>query len=192
MQMKTTKREWRALIAQRKKTYTPQQLDQWSSSLLAQLEDHPVFRRAQTILMYYSLPDEVQTHAFVERWNQSKRIILPVVKGDELELRLYQGKESLKKGAYGIEEPIGPLLTDSDYNEIALAIIPGVSFDAEGNRLGRGKGYYDRLLPQLSAHKIGICFQFQVADSLPAETFDIQMDEVWTENGCISRTQCSQ
>ena len=106
MQMKITKREWRALIAQRKKTYTPQQLDQWSSSLLVQLEDHPVFRRAQSILMYYSLPDEVRTHAFVERWSQSKRIILPVVKGDELELRLYQGKESLKKGAYGIEEPL--------------------------------------------------------------------------------------
>lgn len=185
-----TKYELRNLIAQRKKTYTKQQLSLWSSSLLTRLEDHPVFKQAHTILMYYSLPDEVQTHEFVERWSKSKRIILPVVKGDYLELRLYNGKDCLTKGSYGIEEPDGsPYL---DYNTIELAIIPGVSFDTNGNRLGRGKGYYDRLLPQLSVYKIGICFQFQVLESLPTEPFDMVMDEVWTEHGCINKTQCSQ
>lgn len=188
--MTVTKREWRTLIAQKKKTYTSAQLTQWSSSLLSKLEDHPVFCQAKTVLMYYALPDEVQTQAFVERWSKSKNIILPVVQGNDLELRFYEGKDSLKKGAYGIEEPYGRRLTN--YNDIELAIIPGVSFDKEGNRLGRGKGYYDRLLPQLSAYKIGICFQFQVAPLLPTEPFDILMDEVWTENGCISKTQYSQ
>lgn len=61
------------------------------------LEEHPRFRQAKTLLLYYSLPDEVQTHDFVERWSKSKQIILPVVKGDELELRQYTGKQDLQK-----------------------------------------------------------------------------------------------
>ena len=91
------------------------------------------------------------------------------------------------KGSYGIEEPIGDVV--KDYDRIELAIIPGVGFDLQGNHLGRGKGYYDRLLPKLKAYKIGICFQFQVIEPIPFESFDIPMDEVWTENGCISKRQ---
>lgn len=87
----------------------------------------------------------------------------------------------MKKGSFGIEEPTGALL--EDYSQIELAIIPGVSFDGKGNRLGRGKGYYDRLLPLLRSYNIGICFQFQVCQEIPTEIFDKKMDEVWTENG---------
>ena len=188
--METKKHELRRLVAQKKRTYSQAQLAEWSSNLLAKLEDHPVFIQAKTILMYYSLPDEIQTHEFVERWSKSKHIVLPVVNGNELELRYYHGTENLKKGSYGIEEPCNTAPVDCQ--KIDLAIIPGVSFDTAGNRLGRGKGYYDRLLPQLSAYKIGICFQFQIASLLPTEPFDVRMDEVWTENGCVSKTQYSQ
>ena len=104
---------------------------------------------------------------------------MPVVKGDELELRYYTGKQDLQKGSYNIEEPQGELLTN--YDKIDLAIIPGVAFDSQGNRLGRGKGYYDRLLKQLNAYKIGICFHFQICTHIPTETFDKPMDEVWSE-----------
>ncbi len=178
-----TKKELRRAIAQKKKMYAESTLQTWSDTLLQALEKHPLFQQAQTILMYYSLPDEVQTHPFIERWSSHKTIILPVVKGEDLELRYYTGKQGLKKGSYGIEEPTGRLL--EDYRLIELAIIPGVSFDLQGNRLGRGKGYYDRLLPHLQAYNIGICFEFQVSRSLPTEAFDQKMDEVWTENGSL-------
>ena len=89
-------------------------------------------------MLYYSLKDEVQTHDFVERWSKTKNIVLPVVVGDYLELRNYTGKQDLQTGSYNIEEPIGEIF--NDYKSIDLAIIPGVSFDKEGNRLGRGKG----------------------------------------------------
>ena len=59
--------------------------------------------------MYHSLSDEVQTHAFVEKWHQTKKVLLPVVRGDILELRHYTGKDCLETGAFGIEEPSGPL-----------------------------------------------------------------------------------
>lgn len=149
--------------------------------LLSKLEKHPVFQKSHALLLYYSLPDEVQTHHFIERWSKEKTIILPVVKGDVLELRHYTGKQDLKKGSYGIEEPTGALL--KDYGLIELAVVPGVSFDTQGNRLGRGKGYYDRLLPLLHSYNIGICFQFQVSQEIPTEAFDKKMDEVWTESG---------
>ena len=155
-----------------------------SSALLEQIEKHPRFIASHTILLYHSLGDEVQTHAFVEKWHVSKKILLPVVKEDILELRHYTGKESLKIGAFNIEEPIGENFTN--YDEIELSIIPGVSFDLKGNRLGRGKGYYDKLLPLLSfSYNIGICFQFQVEENIPSESFDKKMDEVWTEKGRI-------
>ena len=65
--------------------------------------------------------------------------------------------------------------------EITFAVIPGVAFDHTGNRLGRGKGYYDRLLPHLSkAFKVGICFPYQLIETIPTEPFDIPMDSVIT------------
>jgi 5-formyltetrahydrofolate cyclo-ligase len=98
-----------------------------------------------------------------------------------LELRHYTGKSCLQEGAFHIEEPSGENYTK--YQEIELAIIPGISFDKKGNRLGRGKGYYDKLLPLLSSYNIGICYQFQAQESIPSEDFDKPMDEVWTEEG---------
>lgn len=135
-----------------------------------------MFQSAHTILLYHSLGDEVHTHEFIEKWSNSKQIILPVVVGDDLELRTYSSPSDLSVGAYGILEPTGAPFYD--YHKIELAIIPGVAFDISGSRLGRGRGYYDRLLPKLTAHKIGVCFPFQFVDEVPAEKFDIRMDEV--------------
>lgn len=147
--------------------------------MLARLEAHPAFRRAQTVLLYHSLQDEVQTHAFIEKWSRRKNIILPVVAGDVLELRAYTGPDDLSIGSYGIAEPTGELFTD--YASIDLAVIPGVAFDSKKHRLGRGKGYYDKLLPLLpSALKAGLCFPFQLVEEVPAEPFDICMDIIIT------------
>ena len=153
------------------------QLTSLSAEVLKQLEANPHFLQAQVVMLYYSLPDEVDTHDFVEHWARTKQIILPVVIGDELELRTYHGQHDLAKGAYGIEEPMGPPFPHPE--QIECIVVPGVAFDDQGNRLGRGKGYYDRLLPHLSqAWKIGLCFPFQRVEEVPAEPFDIRMDEV--------------
>jgi 5-formyltetrahydrofolate cyclo-ligase len=149
-----------------------------SEAPLQRLEQHPRFASAHTLLLYHSLPDEVQTAEFIRKWSTRKRIILPVVVGDDLELRVYEGETSLRKGAFNILEPTGTLFTE--YEELDLAIIPGVAFDPNGNRLGRGKGYYDRLLARLPAtlYKIGICFDFQKLPNIPTEPHDHVMNEV--------------
>ena len=179
--MKELKKQLRKQIREEKKNQHPDVLRTNSAVLLRQIENHPNFIASKTILLFYSLGDEVYTHDFVEKWHSAKKILLPVVQGNILVLRHYTGKECLQAGAFNIEEPIGKNFTD--YDEIELAVIPGVSFDKQGNRLGRGKGYYDKLLPLLHTYNIGICHQFQAREDIPAEPFDRKMDEVWTEKG---------
>ena len=105
-------------------------------------------------------------------------MLLPCVKGDQLELRLFQGLDSLKPGeGFGIPEPVGEEFTD--YAAIDVVVVPGVAFDAKGNRLGRGRGYYDRILRETGeTKKIGVCFDFQFVESVPTEPFDVLMDAV--------------
>lgn len=180
--MKEQKKQLRKDIREEKKRHLPDKLMAYSSALLEQIEKHPRFIASHTVLMYHSLSDEVQTHAFVEKWYKVKKVLLPVVRGDILVLRHYTGKDCLEIGAFNIEEPSGEDF--KNYHEIELGIIPGVSFDHYGNRLGRGKGYYDKLLPLLThAYNIGICYSFQAREKIPAEPFDRKMDEVWTEEG---------
>jgi 5-formyltetrahydrofolate cyclo-ligase len=171
------KAQLRKLIATVKKKVSSVTLDAHSRHLLRQLEAHPHFQAAQTVLLYYSLPDEPNTHAFIARWARRKCILLPAVCGERLELRRYTPKCALAKGAYGIAEPIADAFTD--YAAVDVALVPGMAFDRQGNRLGRGKGYYDALLPKLpSAYRIGICFPFQYLDVIPADASDARVDEV--------------
>lgn len=162
-----------------KTRYCDSTLTDLSADILNRLEIHPAFQKATTVLLYHSLKDEVQTHSFIEKWSKDKRIILPVVVGEELELRCYTGEQDLAAGAYGIFEPIGEVFTH--YESIDLAIVPGVAFDTRGHRLGRGKGYYDRLLPRINAFKIGVCYPFQLIEEVPAEPFDICMNAIITK-----------
>ena len=87
--MKERKKLLRKQIREEKSRQPKERLLTISSALLKQLEKHPRFIASNTILMYYSLGDEVQTHAFVEKWHQVKKVLLPVVRGDILELRHY-------------------------------------------------------------------------------------------------------
>jgi 5-formyltetrahydrofolate cyclo-ligase len=175
----TEKTELRHKIALLKKQYTQQQLTDMSEVLIHHIEKLDRFSQANCILLYSSLPDEVQTKKLIDRWWEKKTILLPVVIENDLELRSYRGPQYMIEGAFHISEPTGPAFTD--FAHIDLAIIPGVAFDKEGNRLGRGRGYYDRLLSRLSAfsiYKIGLCFPFQKICSIPHEMHDIAMDEI--------------
>ena len=107
-----------------------------------------------------------------------KHILLPRVTGEgTMELRRYTGPSDLAQGAYNIMEPTGEVF--DNYTDIDIAVIPGVAFDKDGNRMGRGKGYYDRLLPKLAnTYKIGICLPFQLVEKIPTDEHDVRMDEV--------------
>lgn len=172
------KKELRKLVRTFKQKYNdPQKRTEWSEKLLEQVEADETFSKAHTVLLYCSLPDEVETQYFVDKWSRHKEVLLPVVVGDDLELRRYTGRKDLSTGSFNIKEPTGELFTD--YDKIEFVLVPGMAFDARGNRLGRGKGYYDRLLPRLkNALKCGLCYPFQLMEEVPAEEYDIKMDKV--------------
>ena len=140
----------------------------------------PQFRQAHTVLLYWSMDDEVQTHDFVEQYAQCKCLLLPCVDGDLLRLRQFTGIDSMRPGdQFGVAEPIGPEFTAID--RIDMIVVPGVAFDTHGNRMGRGRGFYDRLLKTTTAYKVGVAFRFQVLESIPVDAHDIAMDCVISE-----------
>lgn len=170
------KKELRRLVRSAKAAYSPDQLREMSRPIIDRLTSHPLYQRAGTILLYHSIPDEVCTHALISEAWQTKRVLLPTVVGDHLELHEYSPTSATHEGAFSIVESEGALFTD--FAAIDLAIIPGMAFDSAGNRLGRGKGYYDRLLPHLTCPLIGICFPFQFLPHIPSEPHDRPVDEV--------------
>lgn len=96
-----------------------------------------------------------------------------------MEIREYTGSKDLRQGSFHIMEPVGRLLPVDEYGKIEAGIIPGMSFDKSGHRLGRGKGYYDRMLSKMPhLYKIGICFDFQKTETVPTEATDIKMDAI--------------
>ncbi|MBO4801085.1 MAG: 5-formyltetrahydrofolate cyclo-ligase [Bacteroidaceae bacterium] len=172
------KKEIRAEIRRRKGLCPQEQRAELSRAAIERLQQTAQWQQAHTVLLYHSLPDEVCTHDLIpEAIRQGKRVLLPVVVGDELELREYQEGSQLAEGAFHIQEPTGTAVTD--FATIDLAVIPGVAFTAGGLRLGRGRGYYDRLLSRARVpYLIGLCWPFQLLPDLPAEPHDVKMDEV--------------
>jgi len=175
-----TKDSLRRYVRAQKRQYTAEQLAAMSEGICSRVLASAEWQEAGTLLLYYPLADEVDVRPLIEdAFENGKRVLLPVCKGDELELRLYEGAASLTEGAFGIMEPTGLLFAPEDYPDIQLALVPGMAFDSMGHRLGRGKGYYDRLLPKLTETRLlGICFPFQLLDVVPAEAHDINVQVV--------------
>lgn len=163
------------MIRERKRHFSQQQLREMAFPIISRLLSNEEVAKANTLLLYHALPDEVPTDILLDTLLQrGKTILLPrVISDTDMSIHRYTCENDLTTGSYGILEPSG----DIYHGDIDLAIIPGMAFDTHNHRLGRGKGYYDRFLslhPYI--YKIGICFPFQFIDSIPVEPTDIAMD----------------
>lgn len=148
------------------------------------VKDMAAFIMADKVLLYHSLPDELSTIKFIEQWHNTKQFFLPRVNGLNLEILPYD-RSRLHLGAFQIEEPDGD--DTVDISDIDLVIVPAVAFDRKGNRIGRGKGYYDRLLSSCRAITIGVGYDFQLVDEIDAEPHDVAVDFVVTDHNGIIR-----
>ena len=176
------KKELRRYIREQKRHFTPQQLGEMSLGIMSSLLSHSQIQKADSVLMYHSLPDEVDTHSALDKLlAMGKKVLLPKVVSDtEMTIHEYTGKDSLQPSEpYGILEPTTPELSIINCQLSIVVVVPGMAFDRQGHRLGRGKGYYDRFLSQIpNIYKIGVCFPFQLVESVISEETDILMDEV--------------
>lgn len=195
----TAKRSLRTKMAQRRQALSPE--DHAALSLAAQksLLADPAWQAARDVLCYCAVRGEMDTSLLLQAaWRQQKRLLLPRCRPDipgEMALACVTCAEDLVPGAYQIPEPHPDRCPEIDQPPgacgPALAILPGLAFDRRGNRLGYGGGYYDRLLSpqnvcgaasQRPKWIIGLCYSFQLVDSLPTEPWDMPMHAIITDS----------
>jgi 5-formyltetrahydrofolate cyclo-ligase len=138
-----------------------------------------IWREASSVLLFASLPDEIDTDLLIEAaLQEGKELFLPKVVGNDLEC-CYYNPDTVAPGAFGIMEPTEAACRLQDLSKIELALVPGIAFTPQGARLGRGRGFYDRLLPMLSCPTFGLCFPCQVVQALPTEPWDCPLDGIF-------------
>jgi len=191
-----TKNETRAqTVAQRPNFQT---LEKMSTAVIEKFQTLELFQKAKTIGVYMPLLDEVDIRPlFVSAGAQAitpaktlpdnskpkgganspsepkKTFFIPAFDKSIGSYRMAKYMPELKKGKFGIPEPAELVFAPK---ELDLILVPGITFDRLGNRIGRGGGFYDRLLPQYRAVRIGVCFDFQCLQNIPTEAHDCQMD----------------
>ena len=163
--------------------------DAVSERIVRRFMDLPEYEKAGTVMFYVDVRDEVRTRqALPEALASGKRIVVPYCLDGELELFWLENMDELELGMYRILEPKVELrdvaakrLTPTDLD---LVMVPGVAFDRNGGRTGHGKGYYDKLLQHArkDAPLVALSFECQLLEEIPAESHDIFMDKVVTED----------
>jgi len=164
-----------------------------SQQVFERLQSLPEFQSARAVHVYVSLPDEVDTlpllqHLLAQAATTGAVVVVPYcVAGNQLRLFRLQSEEELTPGAYGILEPVAELREAKsrryDVNDLDFIIVPGVAFDPSGNRLGRGKGYYDRLLARNQHTCVAaLAFDCQMVEQAPAAAHDQPVSIVVTQS----------
>jgi 5-formyltetrahydrofolate cyclo-ligase len=148
------------------------------------------FLQASTILFYVSYDNEVYTHEMIkENISGKKNVVVPITDAEKhcLILSKLKAWEDLECSNYSILEPKKNCISEVSLDKIDLILVPGVVFDESGNRIGHGVGYYDKLLKNSKkAIHIGLAFEAQIVDNIPAEEHDVKVDKIVTEERIIT------
>lgn len=169
------KQRMRELLIQKRRMLSAEERTAQSELILSQLVKMTVFREAKTVLLYYPKNNEVDVLPLFKRYKHDKVLLLPVTHRNGMTANPYEGNDKMHRGKVGIPEPTTPPFEGN----IDVIIVPAVAFDKEGNRLGRGGGYYDRFLKkQTHATIIGVGYDFQLVDEVPVRKHDQKMHRI--------------
>lgn len=183
-----TKNELRRKIREQLSELSEQERSAANSSIAAHLTQLPEWRPAEVVLGYLAMPQEASVDAVLRQaLSEGKRVAVPAVSGDGLIFREVPSfRDSVVRGAYGIREPAEsyPALEVEALPQ-SIMLVPGLGFDHNGGRLGRGGGYYDRVLNALPAHtsSAAVAFSCQLQETLPTESHDARVKLLITESG---------
>lgn len=165
-----------------RRAITADEVKEKSAQIQKQLFSFEKYINAKTVMLYISAFKEPSTTEIItDALNSGKRVVVPVSDTQtETIILSYLGDISdLQKGAYGILEP--KTIKPADAADIDFVLIPGLAFDKHGNRMGFGKGYYDKLLCSTAAEKTALCYEFQLFNAIPASSHDVPMNTIITE-----------
>jgi len=175
-----TKKEIRTFLKYSRNNLDKNYVDNASEIISEKLIKFIEENNMKTIMSYMSFGNEVITNRINNFILESQRnLILPKVMGDKIIPIKVTSLDNMNLSSFGIEEPLGENYADS----IDLVIVPGLGFNPNGNRIGFGKGYYDRFLENKKTYKIGICFLSQLMLCIPMGSHDIKMDMVISDTG---------
>lgn len=163
--------------------------DTRSAAITGRLLELDEVARAGTILCFASIRNEVRTEPLMNAlWEMGKRVLLPRVAGDDLELCVVERDTPLVEGAFSVPEPFDQALPWSA-QEVEFALVPALAVDPRGFRIGYGAGYYDRLLPRMPhACSCAVAYDFQLVSEVPELPFDVAVALVVTDQRVV-RTQ---
>lgn len=181
--LKTRKKRLRTAYEALRRGLSVEQMVKDSDKVMDQIEVLPEFVNAKFVLVYFPIHHEISVLPLVQRYCKEKVFLFPVTHADWMELRPFDGPDCFKEGKFGVPEP----QTETYDGPVDLILVPGVAFDSEGHRLGRGGGFYDRFLSrQRKTPKIGIGYDFQLQhETLPHGFFDIRLDGIITPSHSI-------
>ena len=158
-----------------------------SSAVCRLILKSTVWQRASQVMLYVPMRDELNVNSLTENGlKDGKLIALPrfSVEKNAYEVCWIDNLSNLLPGKFGVPEP-SPDSRIMDTKQLDLAIVPGVAFAGLGGRLGRGGGFFDRLLTDIPTKKCGVCFEQQVCPDVPVERHDVKMDMIATPNGWL-------
>jgi 5-formyltetrahydrofolate cyclo-ligase len=163
----------------------PERIHSKSARACEKLFKQPEYTKAEVVMVFLSLPTEVDTTRFVLRaWQDRKRVLAPKVSWEQrrmMPLEIRSLTQDFTVTSLGIREPAtGPPIP---IQIIDLVIVPGLGFDEQGNRLGRGRGFYDRFLahPQFRGVSCALAFEEQITESVPADPLDVRVNMLVTD-----------
>lgn len=169
-------------------------VDSMSRSIVETVMGLEQWTRAQEILLYWPIRNEVDVRALLrDAWGSGKKLFMPCCRKNEpgeMDFGVVRAEADLVPGSFGIKEPCGSRCEFSDAVSPDIVIVPGVGFDRRGYRIGFGGGYYDRFLsrPQKDDFlSVGVCYDFQLVDGFPVETWDKAVQLVCTDKELIWR-----
>jgi 5-formyltetrahydrofolate cyclo-ligase len=186
--VQNAKLELRAKIRTALKEISPATRETASRKLCAKLKEQSFFQSAGSVLFFAPLPDEADVWPLLEKsLAAGKTVALPRFDSagkNYSACRVQHLLTEIKAGQFGTREPDASC-AEISLKEIDLILVPGIAFDLQGRRLGRGKGFYDRLLEKVHGVKCGIAFDEQVAEQIPFEPHDVRMDFILTPTRCV-------
>ena len=184
--LKRAKRALRREILERRDALAVSDRAASSARICDRLLALPEVQRATTALVFWSFGSEVDTGPILERLeDRGVQVALPRIEGDDIVPVRYRRGDRLSEAVFGVREPAaGRVLAGPD---VDVVIVPGVAFDREGQRLGYGRGFYDRFLRSTDAFRVAIGFELQLVDDVPHGRGDVPMDAIVTEAGVTRR-----
>jgi len=155
-----------------------------SAAVWERLAVLPALAGADCVMAYVSTAQEIETHGLIRQLlAMGRRVCVPAFVGEYVPAEIRDFDEDLVEGKFGILEPKSPAAV-TEQPEVWL--VPGLAFDVKGNRLGRGRGFFDALLRRARGVKIALAHDFQLLDEVPAEAYDVRVDFIVTESRVVN------